>query len=221
MRVHFQVEPVKGQAFGTIAEQLFDEAVDILGDEGRLMAERIRTKRFGRHTGPGLVVGMLKIRSGESRASMGFRLERSEGKAVLTVGAVFGSPLVQQALRTQEYGRVITPKRAQMLAFPPGDAGAPARAGSPFGGMQILTARMFLNQSRALGYAFVRWTPSAIQARRVGSRDFETIFLRRAGVVIPPRRPVYSEFPRLLQNLERRLNALTPTKPLRTWRPGR
>ena len=90
MRVHFQVEPVKGQAFGTIAEQLFDEAVDILGDEGRLMAERIRTKRFGRHTGPGLVGGMLKIRSGESRATMGFTLERSEGKAVLTVGAVFG-----------------------------------------------------------------------------------------------------------------------------------
>lgn len=195
------------------AKLAFNDLVEIMEEEAAAAAARSRG-HFGPATGPGVPGGALRLRSGESQRAIGYKTTRdSEWEATVEVGGVanvpaFAGPLnpedqVLQKLETQEIGRSIGPFFAQKLAFPPGNAGAPTRDPQ---GVQILTAREFLESPESYGFAYARMTPTAIQGRIIGTRTFVTLFIRRTQVDIPSREPVGSEEAETVRRVEERFS---------------
>lgn len=184
----------------------FDDIETIVREETNLAAAQMRLVSFGEETGPPGSLP-LKRRSAKGLLSMRAQTDRLADFHVYgEAGALDASPAVERYLAVQEDGATLTPAFAAKLAFPPGDAGAPAR--EDLFGFQLLTAREFMEERAALGYAFVLFTENAILARLEGQREFDLIFVRAEEVTIPARHPVGAHEDPTIRRVERRLGAL-------------
>jgi len=180
----------------------FDIAEVIMREEGEAARIAIGVESFGAETGPPGVLP-LQIRSGDAIRSIDTTTKRlAPFHIVTTVGALNAPPDVERYLTVQEEGAVIRPRYAEKLAFPPGDAGWPARNDA---GVQVLTAHDFLEAAESFGYDFVLFTDDAILARQVGMADFELIFIRRDEVTIPARHPIGSQEEPTVRRIDRRV----------------
>lgn len=184
----------------------FDDIEAIVREETNLAATQMRSVSFGDETGP---PGSLPLRRRSSRGALSMRAETERvgdfhvyGEA----GALDATPDVERYLTVQEDGATLRPAVAAKLAFPPGDAGAPAR--DDLLGFQVLTAREFMEERAALGYAYVLFTENAILARPEGQRQFDLIFVRADEVTITARHPVGAHEDPTVHRIERRLGAL-------------
>lgn len=184
----------------------FDQVETIVREETNLAAVQMRVASFGDHTGP---AGSLPLQRRSAKGMLAMRAETERpgdfhvyGEA----GALDASPEVERYLTVQEDGATLRPAFAEKLAFPPGDAGEPGR--QDLFGFQLLTAREFMEEHAALGYAFVLFTESAILARLEGQREFDLIFVRAEEVTIPARHPVGAREEPTIRRVERRLGLL-------------
>lgn len=189
-----------------VLRDVFDDIQTIVQEETNLAAVQMRVASFGDHTGPG---GTLPLKRRSSRGMLAMRAETQrlgDHHVLGEAGALDATPDVERYLGVQEEGATLRPAFAEKLAFPPGEAGEPAR--HDLFGMQLLTAREFMEQSAELGYAFVLFTETAILGRLDGQRDFDLIFVRAEEVRIPARHPVGVREVPTVERIERRLQAL-------------
>lgn len=178
---------------------MLDDASAVVKKEAAAAVGRIKTRRFGAAMGPS-PMGPLRNRSRDARNSMGIVISTRPMELTVEVGAVRATPKVISYLDgTHEDGKTIRPKRAEMLAFPRGNAGYPFRDAN---GVQLLTAREFSERKVELGYKWIVYTPTAILARPEGSQEMEVAFVRKKSVYVPPRPPVSSEMPETVKNIE-------------------
>lgn len=177
--------PRKGDVRRAVDQQLtdaFDHIQRIMAEEGAEAVLRIQFEGFGPVASP----TQLQVRSGEALASMASDTDRLGPTHVrTTIGALNASPEIEQYLETQELGRTITPRYAEKLAFPPGDAGWPIRDER---GVQMFWRSEFMEAAEEYGFAYVWDTDTAVLGRQEGSREIELLFIRADEVTIPPRR---------------------------------
>jgi len=177
--------------------------------QGRQMAQRIRSKHFGAdETGPPVFGAPLRSRSGYAMASVDFLTGQTKDKVWLRVGGMNADDSILRYFETQEVSRVVYPKHAAKLAYPPADAGWPTRDER---GVQILTARDLYENAEELGYAYIKTTEEAILGKPVGGTDdFELLFIRVDSAFIPRRAPVLSEKKETETNVADFLDAMEP-----------
>lgn len=171
----------------------------IVRREADAAAERIRNTGFGPLTDK--PPGALRVRSGDALRTIDSVPDENEDRLLIKVGSINPPPEVRKYLVTHEPEHdlpytILRAKHRQSydpdaptpkLAFPPGDAGAPARDSR---GVQQFWLSTFLRIYKSLGFAHVIVGANAVLARRQGSRTYELVFIRRESVKIPARRPI-------------------------------